>query len=185
MTPITAPEIKPLESTPLEPDSPTKLTISVEEKAADPVTTLLSSPVLSTPPPPPIEEDYDPSIGAKPHSPFYRHATPSSKLARLTSQRKRSRSVAITSPIDEAAANTPWHRLYDDEALNRNESKLWMRKKRYWDCLAGLSKGQRLMVKIALAVVIVGSMVAVALGITAGVGGGVWKGDNQSEPFEA
>ncbi|KAL4864761.1 hypothetical protein BDV12DRAFT_175788 [Aspergillus spectabilis] len=106
----------------------------------------------------------------------------------------------MKSPIDEieGVSRPPWHRLFDDdkdtdndpEALrNRdthvhipeNESKLWAQKKRYCDCLAGLSKGRRLLIKGAIAVVIVGSMVAVALGITAAVGGGVWSGDHQSE----
>ncbi|KAL4886908.1 hypothetical protein BJY04DRAFT_212878 [Aspergillus karnatakaensis] len=139
-------------------------------------------------------EDYDPSVNAKPYSPFYRHATPSSRLARLTSpsQRKRTLSFGLRSPIDEnGVARTPWHRLYDTEkgdktdvealAQGRIESKLWAQKKRYCDCLAGLSKGQRMLVKGAIAVVIVGSMVAVALGITAAVGGGVWRGDHQVE----
>ncbi|KAL4923880.1 uncharacterized protein BDV17DRAFT_295971 [Aspergillus undulatus] len=147
-------------------------------------------------------KDYDPSIGAHPSSPFYRHATPSSKLAHLTSQRKRSCTMTIgtCSPIDDLEGQRlPFKRLYDDEARNTNtttdettglttnananirELKLWAQKKRYCDCLAGLSKRQRLWVKIAMAVVIVGSMVAVALGITAAVGGGVWSGHNQSE----
>ncbi|KAL3465018.1 hypothetical protein BJX64DRAFT_285884 [Aspergillus heterothallicus] len=132
------------------------------------------------------QEDYDPHVGAKPFSPFYRHATPSSKLSRLTSQRtKRSRSVGlVTSPIDDVEGGAPaWRRLYDDEAGNKRESKLWAQEKRYCDCLGGLSKGRRMAVKIAIAVVVLGSMVAIALGITAAVGGGVWSGDHQQEKF--
>ncbi|KAL2822086.1 hypothetical protein BJX63DRAFT_378032 [Aspergillus granulosus] len=129
------------------------------------------------------QEDYDPHIGAKPYSPFYRHATPSSKLSRLTSQRKRSRSVGmVTSPIDDVEGGAPpWRRLYDDEATNTREPKLWVQEKRLCDCLGGLSKRQRMVVKIAIAVLILGSMVAIALGITAAVDGGVWSGDRQQE----
>ncbi|KAL2870396.1 uncharacterized protein BJX67DRAFT_345472 [Aspergillus lucknowensis] len=129
-------------------------------------------------------QDYDPSIGAKPYSPFYRHATPSSKLGQLTSHRKCSRSVGmVTSPIDDVEGGgggrpPPWQRLYDGERTGR-ESKLWVQEKRYCDCLSRLGKKQRMAVKIAIAVVILGSMVAIALGITAAVGGGVWKGDHQ------
>lgn len=120
------------------------------------------------------DSNFDPSIGAKPSSPFYRHATPS-KLARFTSTRKGSRNHSTTDVENPAST---WHRLFDDEALNRHESKLWKPKKSWWacDCFGGLSKGQRLVLKIASAVVIVGSMIAVALGITAAVGGGVWRG---------
>ncbi|KAL6234533.1 hypothetical protein BDW75DRAFT_231093 [Aspergillus navahoensis] len=135
-------------------------------------------------------EEYDPSIGAKPYSPFYRHATPSSKLARLAPQRKRSKSipVGIGSPIDDIEGQRPpWQRLYDvEERLSEGENsktklKLWAQKKRYCDCLSGLSKRERMAIKIAIAVVLVGSMVAVALGITAAVGGGVWRGENHTE----
>ncbi|KAL2825887.1 hypothetical protein BJY01DRAFT_230001 [Aspergillus pseudoustus] len=129
------------------------------------------------------QADYDPHIGAKPYSPFYRHATPSSKLSRLTSQRKRSRSVGmVTSPIDDVEGGVPaWQRLYDDETRNTRESKLWTQERRYCDCLSGMSKRQRMALKIAIAVVILGSMVAIALGITAAVGGGVWSGVHQQE----
>lgn len=134
--------------------------------------------------------DYDPSIGAKPYSPFYRHATtPSaaSAIARFTSQRKRTRSFGIASPIDdlENGSRPPWKRLSDDETRNMSttnrESKLWAQKKRRFDCLSGLSKKQRIAVKIVIAVVVVGCMVAIALGITAAVGGGVWSGNHRSE----
>ncbi|KAL4983387.1 hypothetical protein BDW68DRAFT_181647 [Aspergillus falconensis] len=166
---------------------PRTLAISVHEK---------SPKVDSDPLPPQPEhpqqqpEEYDPSIGAKPYSPFYRHATPSSKLSRLASQRKRSKSitVGVGSPIDDIEGQRPpWQRLYDVEEGqsegrdSKTKLKLWAQKKRYCDCLSALSKGQRMAVKIAIAVVLLGSMVAVALGITAAVGGGVWRGENHTE----
>jgi hypothetical protein len=158
----------------------------VQEKAIDSIITS-SEPHTQHNPAHPTIEDYDPHIGAKPCSPFYRHATPSSKLSRLTSQRKRSRSVGmVTSPIDDLEGGAPaWQRLYDDEAKNTpsRESKLWVQEKRHCDCLSGLSKRRRMAVKIAIAVVVLGSMVAIALGITAAVGGGVWSGDHQQERF--
>lgn len=141
-------------------------------------------------PVPAAQPDYDPSIGAKPYSPFYRHATtPSaaSAIARLKSQRKRTRSFGIASPIDdlENGSRPPWKRLSDDETRNMSttnrESKLWAQKKRHFDCLSGLTKKQRMGVKIGIAVVVVGCMVAIALGITAAVGGGVWSGNHRSE----
>ncbi|KAL4753966.1 hypothetical protein BDW72DRAFT_190660 [Aspergillus terricola var. indicus] len=171
-----------------DPDQePIVLAVSVHEKPPD----VDSDPSSLEPehPQPPFEE-YDPSIGAKPYSPFYRHATPSSKLARLAPQRKRSKSipVGVGSPIDDIEGQRPpWQRLYNVEEGqtegrdSRTKLKLWAQKKKYCDCLSGLSNVQRMAVKIAIAVLLVGSMVAVALGITTAVGGGVWRGENHTE----
>ncbi|KAL3476979.1 hypothetical protein BJX99DRAFT_257880 [Aspergillus californicus] len=158
------------EAEPLQPKNITLLPI--QEKPADQPST---------------RKDYDPCLNAKPYSPFYRHATPSSRLTRLTSHssRKRSRSLGL-SPIDdiEGQGCPPWQRLRGDERSanipgSESRTTLWVQEKRNCDCLAALSKGQRIAVKVAIAVVIVGSMVAVALGITAAVGGGVWKSNHQ------
>jgi hypothetical protein len=42
-----------------------------------------------------------------------------------------------------------------------------------------LTRKQRVAVKAVIALVTLGSMVAIALGITVAVGGGVWKSDHQ------
>ncbi|KAL4739863.1 hypothetical protein BDV11DRAFT_214864 [Aspergillus similis] len=190
-TPLPQPQSQPLvadEKKQSDSDQePIVPAVSVHEKPPD-VDSAPSSLEPEQPQQPP--EEYDPSIGAKPYSPFYRHATPSSKLARLASQRKRSKSipVGVGSPIgDIGGQRPPWQRLYDVEEGqtegrdSRTKLKLWAQKKKYCDCLSGLSKGQRMAVKIAIAVLLVGSMVAVALGITAAVGGGVWRGENHTE----
>ncbi|KAI9375195.1 hypothetical protein BJX61DRAFT_495176 [Aspergillus egyptiacus] len=177
---------------------------------------------ISTPTSPSQPEpvtDFDPSINAKPYSPFYRHATPSSKqcggASRFShshshsrshshSQRKRSRSI-VGSPIDDAdgGRGSVFQRLYEEEdveAQNTNQANhtdpitntsshahsaskanLWVKERSFWDCLGGLSKGQKLAVKGVIAVLIVGCMVAVAVGITAAVGGGVWSDGGQRE----
>ncbi|KAL4936133.1 hypothetical protein BDV06DRAFT_112264 [Aspergillus oleicola] len=175
------------------PSSP-KLSFAESNRGTKPALTISTQTVIQDPEVETETKDYDPHIGALPSSPFYRHATPSSKFARLTSQRQRSRTFGVgkCTPIDDIEGqNPPWQKLYDDEARNTNpnsrtnirELKLWAKKKRYFDCLAGLTKAQRLWVKIAIAVVILGCMVAVALGITKAVGGGVWSGEHQSETF--
>ncbi|KAL4908883.1 hypothetical protein BDW74DRAFT_73868 [Aspergillus multicolor] len=165
---------------------PKTLSISVQEKSSD----LDWEPIVTDNIDIQQADEYDPSVGAKPSSPFYRHATPSSKLARLASPRRRSHSirVGVGSPIDDIEGQRPpWYRLYDVEegreetTDSKRKLKLWVKKKKYSDCLSGLTKRQRMAVKIAVAVVLVGSMVAVALGITAAVGGGVWRGENQTE----
>ncbi|KAL4817422.1 hypothetical protein BDW67DRAFT_183681 [Aspergillus spinulosporus] len=165
---------------------PIVLAVSIHEKPPDVDSPAAIEPKHSQPPP----EEYDPTIGAKPYSPFYRHATPSSKLARLAPQRKRSKSipVGVGSPIDDIEGQRPpWQRLYDveegqtEDGDSRAKLKLWAQKKKYCDCLSGLSNGQRMAIKITIAALLVGSMVAVALGITAAVGGGVWRGENHTE----
>ncbi|KAL4978714.1 hypothetical protein BDW66DRAFT_148926 [Aspergillus desertorum] len=205
-------EEEPKQTTPPPPLPEPQPVIADEKKQPDPVqeprvfavsvlekqTNVLSDPLSSQPEHQQQPEDYDPSIGAKPYSPFYRHATPSSKLVRLASQRKRSKSIplGVGSPIDDIEGQRPpWQRLYDveegqsDGRDSKTKLKLWKQKKRYCDCLSGLSKGQRMAVKIAIAVVLLGSMVAVALGTTAaarviGGTGGADVGNYASIPTE-
>ena len=122
------------------------------------------------------EPDFDPSIGAKPYSPFYRHATPSLSTEQLTWEARR--------------ANNRVSRARDIEALfppqsptSTNEksklSKLWTKKKQPWELLQGLSKRQRIAAKVLIVIVTLGTMVGIALGITSAVGGGVWKYDKR------
>ena len=47
----------------------------------------------------------------------------------------------------------------------------------------GLTSKQRLWAKIAIALFIVAAAVGLGIGISRAVGGGVWKGDRQSEPI--
>ncbi|RMJ24719.1 hypothetical protein PHISP_04413 [Aspergillus sp. HF37] len=116
--------------------------------------------------------DFDPSIGAKPYSPFYRHATPSLSLEHLT-KKTRNASRSPTRMADtEAQVETPQSAPSGDQ--NSSLSKLWHRKKQPWELLEGLSKRHRIVVKVLIAVATVGTMIGIALGITSAVGGGVW-----------
>ncbi|KKK16901.1 hypothetical protein P175DRAFT_0520138 [Aspergillus ochraceoroseus IBT 24754] len=172
------------DETKLAPSSPQSIR-EIETKTAAlpfvPETEPIRSPIRS-----PIrqDDDYDPFAGAKPCSPFYRHATLLHKVDRLTIQPKRSRSVE-ENPTDNEESRVLWRRLDDDEAPDQRGRgpKLWVQEKRRCDCMQGLTKKQRLLVKVAVAVITVGSMVAIAVGITAAVGGGVWKPDHQQKAF--
>jgi hypothetical protein len=83
--------------------------------------------------------------------------------------------------LESGPSQTPPKRSVDIHHMR--SSKLWAKKKRRFDCLSSLSKKQRLAIKILIAVIIVGTMVGVALGITAAVHGGVWKSNNQYAPI--
>ncbi|EAU39433.1 predicted protein [Aspergillus terreus NIH2624] len=117
-------------------------------------------------------ENYDPTVGAKPYSPFYRHATSTMDGERVTINAKEVAGAGVYTL-------TELERQSSDESDNRRGSKLWAEKKRHCDCMRSMPTGQRIMIKAAIAVVTLGSMVAIALGITAAVGGGVWRSDHQ------
>jgi hypothetical protein len=105
-------------------------------------------------------EDYDPCANAKPYSPFYRHATTSFALEQSKSQTKKPNcTVDGMNDLESAPSQTPY--------------------KKRCGCMQALTRKQRMAVKAAIAIVTLGSMVAIALGITVAVGGGVWKSDHQ------
>lgn len=114
-------------------------------------------------------QDFDPSIGAKPYSPFYPHGSPTISYEQLTFETK--------------AADRNRSQLRDIENagpyMSRNDSpqrsKLWEGNRQPRSCMHGLSNRQRMFLKAVIAVVTVGSMIAVALGITAAVGGTAWR----------
>ena len=121
------------------------------------------------------EPDFDSSIGAKPYSPFYRHATPSLSTEQLTWEARRANKRSrcpkdIESQIPESPTS---------ESQNKKLSKLWTKKKQPWEILQGLSKKQRIAAKLFIVILTLGTMVGIALGITSAVGGGVWKFDKR------
>jgi len=121
--------------------------------------------------------DFDPHIGAKPCSPFYRHNNDNDSLEFLKHEATVSAQRYGSNDLESGLSVTPHKRSLDIHGVRT--SKLWMKKKRRCDCLSSLSSRQRLAVKLVIAVFIVGAMIGIALGITAAVGGGVWKSHNQ------
>lgn len=119
--------------------------------------------------------DFDPSINAKPYSPFYRHATPSLSMEQLTwNTRNANRSSTRMAATDLEAQEVQTPQSAPSTDQNSKMSKLWRRKKQPWELLEGLSKRQRFVVKVLIAIVTIGTMIGIALGITSAVGGGVW-----------
>lgn len=116
-----------------------------------------------------LTPDYDPSINAKPYSPFYRHATPNLSATRAELERLRRKATDLESGIPHGMSHEP---------QRPRQSKLWEEKRRcvWW---RQLSHGTRFALEIVIAVVIMGGMVGIALGITAAVGGGALKSKYQ------
>lgn len=136
--------------------------------------TLVAAPPVESPKSP---EDYDPCVNAKPYSPFYRHASSSFALEQTKSQTKKPNCSVDMHDLESAPSQTPYKPSVDVPSCR--PSKLWTKKRRRCDCMQSLTRKQRMAVKAAIAVVTLGSMVAIALGITIAVGGGVWKSDHQ------
>ncbi|EAW10415.1 uncharacterized protein ACLA_048870 [Aspergillus clavatus NRRL 1] len=136
--------------------------------------------VAAPPVPSPISpQDYDPSINAKPYSPFYRHATLTTiPMDGQVGQPTTTKTAAVLDGPYELESATSCQKQSEESQKNRG-SKLWEQRRRRCSYFHSLPKKQRLTIKVIVAIVTVGSMVAIALGITVAVGGGVWKSDHQ------
>lgn len=126
----------------------------------------------------PTITDFDPHLGAKPCSPFYGHNENNASLEYLKNEATIATAQRYGSnDLESGVPSTPRKRSLDVHGGLRR-SKLWTEKKRRCNCFSSLSKRQRLMAKLVLALFIVGAMIGIAMGITAAVGGGVWKSAN-------
>lgn len=124
-------------------------------------------------------QEFDPHVGAKPYSPFYRHSSPTLSYEQLTLETKNSnnnstpRARTHLRDIENAG---PYSALRTDSP---RRSKLWEGENQPRTCMQSLSTRQRMALKAVLAVVTVGSMIAIALGITAAVGGAAWRANTE------
>ena len=138
-------------------------------------------------------KDFDPSIGAKPYSPFYRHYN-----APATVVSPHDVGEDQTLNFGDVELGQQGHSKHHDERTpiprfpllklvsgrgNRRHSRLWAEDRRGKNCLSGLSKKQRVAVKLVIALVILGGMIGIALGISVAVGGGVWAGGHRVNPI--
>lgn len=137
----------------------------------DPTTPKIASPRCSiTSSPGAHSQEFDPSIGAKPCSPFYRHGSPTISYEQLTYETKHNnRNPSHLRDLENAG---PYSACRTDSP---RRSKLWEEENKPRTWLQSLSNKQRMALKAVVAVVTVGTMIAIALGITAAVGGAAWK----------
>ncbi|RAL11088.1 uncharacterized protein BO97DRAFT_444284 [Aspergillus homomorphus CBS 101889] len=125
--------------------------------------------------------DYNPCVGAKPSSPFYRHATPSVTIDRFKVETEKPQPTVQRYTPSVIPERPPMFNVSALESGSRHESNLWGQPKRHCGCMSRLGKKQRMVVKAIIAVVILGTMIAIALGITVAVGGAVWRSDHRQE----
>lgn len=144
---------------------------SIKSDEKRPATPKIASPRCSTTSSPgACSQDFDPSIGAKPCSPFYRHGSPTISHEQLTFETKNAnRNQSHLRDLENAGP----YLACRTESPRR--SKLWEEENKPRTWLQSLSNKQRMALKAVVAVVTVGTMIAIALGITAAVGGSTWK----------
>lgn len=146
---------------------------STDEKLA--TTPMMHSPSVSIQSTPsmnePRKKDFDPHDGAKPYSPFYRHGSPTISYEQLTFETKDAADREYSGLRDIENAE-PYFAPRNDSP---RRSKLWEAEKKPRTWLQSLTSRQRMALKAVLAVVTVGTMIAIALGITAAVGGASWR----------
>ncbi|KAJ5095906.1 hypothetical protein NUU61_005262 [Penicillium alfredii] len=139
-------------------------------RCPSPVRSTHSSPCLNDAHP----QDFDPHVGAKPSSPFYRHGSPTISFEQLAfSTKMSSRNHSQLRDLENAG---PYSALQTDSP---RRSKLWEEENQPRTWLQSLSTRQKMGLKVIVAVVTVGTMIAIALGITAAVGGAAWRSDSQ------
>lgn len=120
--------------------------------------------------------DFDPSRGAKPQSPFYQHPTTQTSLEQLRSEAPTYGRGYSSQDLESNFRMS--HKLSLD--TQNPKRTLWTksdRKNARW--LRRLSRKQRVAVKLLFALIILGTMVGIGLGISMAVGGGVWRPHNQ------
>jgi hypothetical protein len=116
--------------------------------------------------------EFDPCFNAHFTSPFYDHDTP-----RVSSDGVKNKAATATAP------------LYTLPTQNSSTSTLKKKTKKKQPCMtkprqgsrwwAAMSQKQKLAFKLLLAVILVGAIVGLAVGITKRVGGGVVKSGDQ------
>ncbi|KAJ5550812.1 hypothetical protein N7461_005510 [Penicillium sp. DV-2018c] len=145
---------------------------STDQKS--PATPKIDSPRCSiTSSPGAHSSEFDPSIGAKPCSPFYRHGSPTISYEQLTYETKNAnRNQSHLRDLENAGPYAPYAACRTDSP---RRSKLWEEENKPLTWLQTLSNRQRMALKAVVAIVTVGTMIAIALGITAAVGGSAWK----------
>ncbi|KAJ5863872.1 uncharacterized protein N7529_005788 [Penicillium soppii] len=141
----------------------------------NPATPTMASPRCSmTSSPGAHSQDFDPSIGAKPCSPFYHHGSPTISYEHLTYETKHhNRNLSHLRDLENAG---PYAACRTDSP---RRSKLWEEENKPQTWLQSLSSRQKMALKAVIAVVTVGTMIAIALGITAAVGGAAWRSSTE------
>lgn len=120
--------------------------------------------------------DFDPHVGAKPSSPFYRHVSPTISYEQFNFEPKNDMTPRNGTQLRDIENAGPYSALRTDSP---RRSKLWEQENPPRTCMQSLNNRQRMALKAVVAIVTVGSMIAIALGITAAVGGATWRNSTE------
>jgi hypothetical protein len=170
---------------PLNPIDPQPSTYGLNTK---PLISILETPSTEKLSPPPSSSSSAPTLPlsatTNPCSAFYTHPPTRHSLEQLALKKESGSQVRIYEEDLEGLAGRR-----SSVEPSKLEERVWPgRNKRCGcekrkgctrkGCLGRLSKRERLIVKVALGMVLVGAMVGLGVGIAKAVGGGVWAGQN-------
>ena len=140
---------------------------------------------------PASKEDYTPS-SEHPFSPFYSHPATRTSLEQKKSESKvrfqlYEHDLESGSRVTQSSRNDPAQHRHTDDAVwpsdkVRKEQEAMVKSKEHssYSPFKHLSRKQKVWVKILIAVVIVGAITGLGVGITKAVGGGVFRTDSNS-----
>ena len=140
-------------------------------------------------------DDYPPSA-AHPFSPFYSHPTTRTSLEQKKSESKvrfqiYEHDLEAGSRVTQFTQNEPAQHCHKDDAVwpsgrNRKQNEAMAKNKEHssYNPLKRMSKKQKIWIKVLVAVVVIGAITGLGIGITKAVGGGVFRtSSNSSAPI--
>lgn len=140
------------------------------------------------------EENYDP-ISLNPHSAFYSHPRTRTSFAQAKSESKinlgiysndleSGSRITHASIADAAGPERPTHKHKDDKVwpCSKTREKTLLARERAKGCspFSRLSKKQKFCVQALIALIFIGAITGLAVGISKAVGGGVFKSASDS-----
>ena len=136
----------------------------------------------------PHSKDESDTASVHPFSPFYSHPTTRTSFEQRASESKVN--IAIYQHDLESGSRIAQS---TDLPRNRNDSTVWpcanqramlcRQNQSRWNPMRNLSKRQKIIVKILLALVIIGATVGLGIGIAMATGTGVWRNANSESPI--
>lgn len=132
----------------------------------------------------PNPSDYYDPTSTDPFSPFYSHARASESSRRLrpipsnANEKDLEKGITIhTNPVQSTqslpASNVDHNTKGKPSLLCKSEARIQRR-----GCFPNLTKKQRIMVQILIALLFIGAVTGLGVGVSKAMGTGIWKGEN-------
>ena len=145
--------------------------------------------------PPGSNVEFDPCVNAAPYSPFYNHDTPRTSCEQLKSKSPLHVQIRDLEAQDGLTPTSTKEkgqsvrsstegriRIWPGSRLRFGPQKKCMTKPKPRSCqwMANLPRWQRILVKLLIALVVVGAMVGIGVGVSMRVGGGVYRNQDST-----